>query len=290
MTIRERIDDIQDRIDDWYDSAAAALSAFGAAFVAVLKHEAFLAWLTFLAAAASAAATGFSYFAAKKSAEVARQAQSFSERTNREQLALGRPVLSVMGGRLDSWFEESGYSSKKTMYRLELTVHNSGVRTALPAWIGLFQRDRTFDDRRALNQSVWPIAVQLADIPSGSDVKVIFDLGESHYTPADWTLALAYGDETPDGRGDSGAASEKLLQRLCSPAKVVVLHAAKSPASAASGPSDWAVTSATPVLMDRKAMESGGKTQAEAVGLYMEKMLADDARCAAGAASTPQPG
>jgi hypothetical protein len=278
MRLRELIDDILGRVDDWYKSTVGAMLSLGSGLAGFLKHQAFLAWLTFLAAAASTVATAFSYFAAEKSAEVASQAQSFSERTNREQLALGRPVLSVMGGRVDSWTEDDG-DRKNTKYRLELTIHNSGARASLPAWIGLFQRDVAFGDQRSPSQRAWEIGRQVADIPSGSDMRVIFDIGDAGTMPTDWTLALAYGDDTPDGANNSGTESEKLLQKRCSPVKVVLLHASRSPATAANAPSDWTVTSATPVLIDHKAM-SDGITEPEAVGRQMEGILADDVRCA----------
>lgn len=280
MSLREWIESLGDQIDDTLRSISECWFELKSSVGAALKHPQFHAWLGVIAAVASAVATGFSYFAADRSADVSSKALMFTERKNQEQIALARPVLSVMNGRLISW-DEGEKLSPKMMYRLELVIRNSGGRSALPAWIGLFKKDTVVGRQLLVDWNLQPIAVQISEVPSSAEGKIVFDLGNLESVPSDWMLGLAYGDDVPNVSRKGDALPEQRLQKECSSAKVIWLHASKSPEVVVSGPSEMVVTSATPMVVDLKNASINGPTEFEAVAVQMNRTLEADGRCAA---------
>ncbi|MFG6412461.1 hypothetical protein ACG02S_00965 [Roseateles sp. DC23W] len=242
-----------------------------------------VAWLGLITAVGSAIATYYSYKASKQSADVSAKNQAFTEKASRDQIALSRPILSVMSGHLTSWTEGDA-TSQTTRHRLELLLRNSGARSALPAWLYVYSiRGAPTNDRSPMT-AAWPAAKQIADIPSGTDVRVFFDLETPTHDPADLLLGLAYGDDAP-WEGHEGASAPP-LQKHCSAVKMVWLHASQGPANQASAPSEWTVTSATPLLVLNKRVASG-RTDTEAAAQHLTDVLRNEARCVIPEIATP---
>jgi hypothetical protein len=275
--VKEFVQELPDLVRDGFDAFSRLMGRIWKGF----GSQQFLAWLSLFTAVASAIATYYGYRASDRSAAVADRAQAFVERTNREQIALGRPVLSVMTGGL---FSSAGETERDpTTYRLELVIHNAGARSALPAWIGLFKRDDFFGN---LQGQPWTSRLisdpQVAEIPSSTDRKVVFDLGRDFSQPTEWIVGLAYGDQVPGASVAEQSTSEPTMRTLCSDVKVVLIRAPQIP-KGAGAPNEIEVTSATPVFTDSSRMGSGPRNGFEVAATELAGVMYKDGRCALGA-------
>lgn len=252
---------------------------------ALATHPQLVTWLTLFAAVAATVATYYSYKASQQSADVSAKAQAFAEKTSQDQIALARPVLSVMGGRFDSWTEGEGIH-RQVQQRLELTIRNSGARSALPAWVAIYQVDRADPSRRSKDIYTRQLAQESPDIPSSTDVKVLFNIGRADQPPANLLVALGYGDDAPRPTGVVPRPDEPVLQKRCVRPKVVWLRAARAPQGAASAPADWLITSAAPQLLVNKKVPRG-QTEAEAAADHLWLEMHGDLRCSITEMATP---
>lgn len=277
---REKLRDWLTDTCDWFQSFSVRprnpFRGLSRGIGQLLGHAQLVSWLSFLAATAAAIATYYSYLASQQSADVSAKAQAFTERTNQEQIALARPVLSAMSGRFDSWIDGEGYQ-RRTKQRLELIIRNSGARSALPAWVAVYQANGVPSAQRFMTVIPWQLAHQAPDIPSSSDVKVTFDLSGDQ-PPDDLLVALAYADDAPRQPGVVAAPEEPPLQKRCIPPKVVWLHSARAPQGQASAPGDWVVTSAVPLPLLSEAT-ADGRTEAEAAAAHLWAQMREDVRC-----------
>ncbi len=120
--------------------------------------------------------------------------------------------------------------------------------------------------------------LQVAEIPTSTDRKFIFDLGSPYSAPKEWILALAYGDQVPNHSEGTPSAPEPSMVTQCSDIKVIFLNASKMEASA-SAPAESDVTSAIPVLVDIRRAGTANMNEFDAAAQQMDDAITKDGRC-----------
>ncbi|EJM03522.1 hypothetical protein PMI18_01632 [Pseudomonas sp. GM102] len=180
-----------------------------------------LGGFTFIATVASAVAAWFTWEAAESANSVAKASQAFAQKVYIDQIALGRPSISVLSGEtsLSSQRPDTFYSDQTVKeYAVTITLRNSGLRDARRVWVVLSQ-----ETNFGYMDSNTPELVQL---PKDTDIPIRFEL---HSAPSDashrspWYVAFVYEDEVPfNGFDPVNPLSPEVapLRMVCSEAKI----------------------------------------------------------------------
>jgi len=181
----------------------------------------FMGGFTFIATVASAVAAWFTWEAAESANSVAKASQAFAQKVYVDQIALGRPSISVLSGEtsLSSQRPDAYYSDQTVKeYAVTITLRNSGLRDARRVWVVLSQ-----ETGFGYMDSNTPALVQL---PKDTDIPIRFEL---HSPPSvashrdSWYVAFVYEDEVPvDGSDPVTPRSPEgsPLRMVCSEAKI----------------------------------------------------------------------
>jgi len=174
--------------------------------------------LAMIAALVSAVASVFSWQTTRNANEVTKASQEFTQKTYRDQIAMGAPSISVISGEtvitgLRSRSDSD--STKISEYAVEVVLRNSGLRDAKRAWVMVVpEEDAAFAG----------IQPQLVSLPKDVDIPVRFPLSNEPNTTETgtmWDVAVIYEDETPFDSSVSPAsastATSPALATHCSP-------------------------------------------------------------------------
>jgi hypothetical protein len=142
----------------------------------------------------------------KQANHVSEASVAFNERSFRDQIQMGHPSISIMGGATliaprssDPGFTIYGTETGPT-YAVQVTLRNSGGRDAAPMWVAISEdigKPNPYAGKRII-----------ARLPKDAEETLTFDLAHrpSH---GSWEVAYAYMDQVPlDQDTGQGAPSQ----------------------------------------------------------------------------------
>lgn len=143
--------------------------------------------LSVIATIMSAYAAFLSFQATQSATSVAEASQAFAQKIYSDQIAMGRPSISILSGETSVSEElENSYSNRTTKkYTASLILKNSGLRDTQRAWIALSSAGSK---------------VSVATLPKDTEYTVPFDISWASnldLSRNSWYVAIVYEDQVP---------------------------------------------------------------------------------------------
>lgn len=209
--------------------------------------------LTVIATTMSAYAAFLSLQATHSATSVAEASQAFAQQIYSDQIAMGRPSISILSGETSVSEElENSYSSRTTKkYTASLILKNSGLRDTQRAWVALSSAGSK---------------VSVATLPKDTEYNVPFDISWASISDlrrSSWYVAIVYEDKVPvEGPAPKYYSSSPVVQEptplrvVCS--DVAVFKMTSWPKDPAHDPSIRTLSSGSPVAVTRMGTDKEG--------------------------------
>lgn len=209
--------------------------------------------LSVIATTMSAYAAFLSLQATQSATIVAEASQAFAQKIYSDQIAMGRPSISILSGETSVSEElENSYSSRTTKkYTASLILKNSGLRDTQRAWIAFSSAGSE---------------VSVATLPKDTEYHVLFDISwasNSDLGRSSWYVAIVYEDQVPvEGPAPTYPSSTQVapkptpLHVVCS--DVAVFKMTSSPKDPTQDPSIRTISSGSPVAVSRMTSDKEG--------------------------------
>lgn len=206
--------------------------------------------LSVIATTMSAYAAFLSFQATQSATSVAEASQAFAQKIYSDQIAMGRPSISILSGETSISEElENSYSNRTTKkYTASLIVKNSGLRDTQRAWIALSSAGSK---------------ASVATLPKDTEYSVPFDISwasNSDLRRSSWYVAIVYEDQVPvDGPAPTYHSSSQVVPKptplrvVCS--DVAVFKMTSWPKDPNQDPSIRTLSSGSPVAVMRTASD-----------------------------------